>query len=177
MRPSMSSTDIVVDITERGRMFGEEAANPGMMRPWSAVAITNGRMVRVGTDAIQRYFNGPNGQRLSAHLLSVMAERSQNFQDRLGDMTEGSVNERLARLILRLADRLGIADARGTLIPIRLTRNELAGFLGCREETVTRSMSRWARAGMLLTQREGMVLAGEEQLMTEAHPKQHRPAG
>jgi CRP-like cAMP-binding protein len=35
-RPSEGTTDTMVDLVERGRMFGEEALVQGAQRPWTA---------------------------------------------------------------------------------------------------------------------------------------------
>jgi len=167
-RPTKVFTDVVVDLVERGRMFGEEALVRGAERPWTATAISSGRLIKLEGGVARHQLQQPGNQALMEHMFSVMVERSQNFRHRFGDMTEGAVGTRLARIILRLADRVGLTDSRGQFIPIRLTRSELAGFLACREETVIRHMSRWQREGVVLTTREGMVLQDRSSLEYEA---------
>ena len=167
-RPSEGTTDTMVDIVERGRMFGEEALVQGAQRPWTATAISSGRLIKLDGETARHHLQQPDSRALMDHMFGVMVERSQNLRHRFGDITDGAVGVRLARVILRLADRVGLADSRGQFLPIRLTRLELAGFLGCREETVIRHMSRWERAEVLLTTREGMVLQGRHLLEQEA---------
>ena len=79
-------------------------------------------------------------------------------------MIDGSVEMRLARLVLRLADELGIPDARGPFVPYNLSRRDLADMVCCREETIIRILGRWRRAGVLSVQREGMIILKPEHL-------------
>ena len=74
------------------------------------------------------------------------------------ELLDGSVENRLASTLLRLGNQMGISDGRGLFIPVRLTRGELAEFIGCRAETTTRLMTKWKREGIVDTQREGIVI-------------------
>ena len=127
-RPTPAATDVIVDLVERSRIFGEEALVQGAVRPWAATAISGGRMIKLDGAEARARLQEPGKQALMEYMFSVMVERAQNMRHRVGDMTEGTVNSRLARVIIRLADRVGLNDSRGQLIPIRLTRSELAGF-------------------------------------------------
>jgi CRP-like cAMP-binding protein len=68
------------------------------------------------------------------------------------------VESRFASLFLRLADKRGQASEGGWLIPLRLSRQELADLTGTTLETAIRVMSRWRQQGLVTTTRRGFVL-------------------
>ena len=45
-----------------------------------------------------------------------------------------------------LCEEFGCADARGVLLPQRLSRKELVDMVGCRVETLVRLLSAWKAA-------------------------------
>ena len=65
---------------------------------------------------------------------------------------------------------MGIPNGKGVFIPVRLTRGELAELIGCRAETTTRLMTKWKRAGVVDTKREGIVIEDIEALQELATP-------
>jgi CRP-like cAMP-binding protein len=67
-------------------------------------------------------------------------------------------------VLLRIGEQVGLQDARGTFVPVKLSRGDLADMVGCRVETTIRVMTRWQRQGVLETQREGIVLKDVDQL-------------
>jgi CRP/FNR family transcriptional regulator len=92
-----------------------------------------------------------------------------NFTQRLDDIGHGQVENRLARVLLRIGDEVGLKDARGTFVPLRLSRGDLADMVGCRVETTIRVMTRWQREGVVETQREGLVIRDRVLLAEAAH--------
>lgn len=83
----------------------------------------------------------------AAHaFLREVTLRGMNLCQRVEELSRGQVERRIATLLLRLADRLGVAqDGEGTLIPIQLSRQDLADLCGTTVETTIRAMTRLAR--------------------------------
>lgn len=99
-------------------------------RPDAALAITNG---------------------LLAHTRTLRAK--------IAVMCAGSVEHRLAMLLLDLQARFGDEAADGTVVvPVPLSRGDLALCVGATVETVIRMMSRWQKRGVLETHAHGFVL-------------------
>ena len=67
-------------------------------------------------------------------------------------------------LFMMLADRMGRAEASGLLIPLALSRQDLADLTGTTLETSIRIMSRWGKEGLVLTEKEGFVLTDRSAL-------------
>ena len=97
-------------------------------------------------------------------LLGTQVRRNQTFAKDLEDLATLSVEQRLATRLLTIGNSIGLPDARGVFIPLRLTRVELSEMAWCRSETVIRLMTRWQEQGLVCTQREGIILREPEQL-------------
>jgi CRP-like cAMP-binding protein len=91
--------------------------------------------------------------------------QAQLLHETIGVMSAGSVPQRLAALLLALAERFGDELEDGTTaVPVALTRGELSSLVNARTETTIRVLTRWRKEGMLETTKEGFVIRSMEQL-------------
>lgn len=78
------------------------------------------------------------------------------------------VETRFASLFLGLAEKIGeptdLGALRSTLVPLPLSRQELADLTGTTLETAIRVMSRWGKEGMVSTRRDGFLLHDRAEL-------------
>jgi len=79
------------------------------------------------------------------------------------------VPARIASLFLSLAERMGHETPDGTEIPLALSRQEIAGFVGTTVESAIRVMSKWNREGLLTTGHDRFVIPDRERLKAEAN--------
>lgn len=95
-----------------------------------------------------------------AHSLNTsLAALSRALDEKIRIMSAGSVEKRLASLLLHLVDRFGDELESGAhIVPVPLTRAELASLVGATVETLIRTMSRWKKSGIVSTSREGFVI-------------------
>jgi len=91
-------------------------------------------------------------------MLAGMSVRMMELTSRLASLSGVRVEARLARLLTKLAAEIGVASDEGTLIPVRLTRQELADLTGTTVETCIRIMSRWKKTGLVETRDDGFWL-------------------
>lgn len=91
--------------------------------------------------------------------LRAAAQHAGLLLDKIDVLSAGSVEARLAALLLKLNGRFGDDFEDGTnQIPVVLSRRDLASLVATSLETVIRVMSRWEREGVLNTTRRGFVL-------------------
>ena len=150
-----SGTQTILGLCNRGMILGEEAVFSNSTRNTSCTAIAHGKGYRVSKQKIAQALQN---QDIALALLNLSSKRMESILQRMEELLDGSVENRLASTLLRLGNSMGISDGRGIFIPIRLTRGELAEFIGCRAETTTRLMTKWKRDGVVDTQREGIVI-------------------
>jgi len=89
----------------------------------------------------------------------ALLDHTRALRAKITVMSAGSVPQRLATLLLHLAERFGDEHEKGEIgIPLPLSRSALARLVGARPETVIRCLSRWQKEGWLRTTVGGFEL-------------------
>jgi CRP-like cAMP-binding protein len=154
--------DVILEIFGVGDPLGAVAVYEGWPFPASAVALENTTCFTIERSAFFALLEAHPS--LVRGLLLGLTHRLVELTNRLTELTGGRVEPRFARLFLKLAGDLG-QDARGgTFIPMPLSRQELADLTGTTIETAIRIMSRWAKQGSVLTEKDGFVLLDKKAL-------------
>jgi CRP/FNR family cyclic AMP-dependent transcriptional regulator len=90
-------------------------------------------------------------------LMSALAERVMTLSDALEGGASGDAGMRLARSIVRLAERFGVAASPENLrVELTLSQQELAELVGVSRVFANTKLVAWQREGML-THRSGML--------------------
>lgn len=157
----------ILGLLNKGSIVGEEAINTDGVRTSTCTAIVSGKGFRIPQKSITALLQE---KEIALSLIELSNKRLRQTLTRMEELLDGPVEARLASTLLRLGEQLGIFDGRGIFIPIRLTRGELAEFIGCRAETTTRLMTKWKRSNLVDTKREGIVIQNLERLKQIAAP-------
>lgn len=89
---------------------------------------------------------------------SVVVARRATIEQRFGKMLYGGAMARFATLLVELADKFGVRDARGVIINLKLTHRELADMIGTSRETVSFSILDLKKQGLLVVEEKRIVL-------------------
>lgn len=154
--------EVILDLAHRGDVVGEASALPKGQHGYTATAITTGRGIRVPRARVQEALHRTPEATLG--LLELSCQRIQSFTTRMEEVTRGAVPNRLARVLLRMGEEMGLQDSRGVFLPLHLSRNELAELVGCRVETTIRVMTKWQKDQVVETIREGFILRQPDRL-------------
>jgi CRP-like cAMP-binding protein len=149
------SRDIIVEILGPGEPVGAVAAFERRPFPASAIAVEPCVLVSIPEREFFQLLE--SRAEMTRNLLSGLTLRLVMLNKRLADMT-GSVEGRAARLFQTLAERMGEKRPDGILVPLALSRQELADFLGTTLETAIRLMSRWQKESIVLTDKSGFTI-------------------
>jgi len=71
----------------------------------------------------------------------------------LKSIASGRVEERIAKVILELASRIGVRKGDSIVIKVPLTRQDIAQMTGTTVETAIRVMSKWKKKGIINAER------------------------
>ena len=114
-----------------------------------------------------------------AHSLNAsLASLSRALDEKIRIMSAGPVERRLATLLLCMLDRFGDELEGGThIVPVSLTRAELASLIGSTVETLIRTMSRWQKAGTVRTTRDGFSIDDVSLLEAICSPRRNPACG
>ena len=102
---------------------------------------------------------------LSANAIQLFADSVKEFQERFRQMATERVERRLARTLLRLAGQTGKKTPEGVLIDLPLTRQDLAEMTGTTIFTVSRLLTAWENQGLIIADREHIVLRAPHSLV------------
>lgn len=101
---------------------------------------------------------------MAVPVLDAFAARARRLAERLALVSMHGARARLALLLLDLAERFGVRDARGTIVDLRLTHRELAGLLGATRETVSVAIIGLRDAGVVATEARRVVVLDADAL-------------
>ena len=121
-------------------------------------------------------------QFLSAHPGADSAYRraiTQRWSEAASMLYSRSVHsgpQRLAALLVDLAERHGTLGKGGTLITIPLSQEEIASLVGASRATVTRALSDWRHRGLISVNRRHLTITNTTPLHRIARRYPRRPA-
>lgn len=90
-------------------------------------------------------------------LCEVMAEESDRLAQRVA-LCAAAAPVRLAHFLLLLGATAGTREGGAVRVPLRLTREHLAQYIGTTPETVSRTLLTWRESGVLSRERDGFVI-------------------
>lgn len=136
-------------------------------RPYPAAAVltsAEGEVLRVPAEPILASMREKS--EVACTMNRTLVDHTQALQEKIRVMSAGGVAKRLATLILGLADRFGDDLEDGAiLVPVALSRGELACLVGARVETTIRTIRQWEKSGIITTVADGFRLLDRDALM------------
>lgn len=165
-RSNVDGTETVTDILVPGELFGAMGTLGEPEHRQSATALVNSCVLRIGQSDFRGVLAGD--ARVGLRVLDDVADRLARAQADVGETTE-TVAQRVASVLLRLADKLGKdRGADGVLLEVPLSRADLAGLARSTPESVSRVMSRWKRQGIVDSGRRWTAVLDRDALEQEA---------
>lgn len=161
-RMAPDGDELILCVFGAGDPLGVVAVYEGRPFPASATALERSTCLVIDRAAFFALLE--RSPTLVRGLLLGLTRRLVELTGRLGDLTGGRVEQRLARVFLKLAAEIGRPGRTGIVIPIRLTRQELADLTGTTVETAIRIMSRWGKQRLLRTDPDGFVVLDADAL-------------
>lgn len=157
-----SGKDLILEVFGPGDPLGALATYMERPFPASASALEDTTCVLIPRPAFFRLLE--QNPTLVRGLLAGLTVRLVELTNRLAELTGGRIEPRLARLLLKLGAEMGRAERGGLFIPLTLSRQELADMTGTTIETCIRIMSRWGKEQVVLTEKDGFVIANRPAL-------------
>ncbi len=99
---------------------------------------------------------------LRRNISQILASRLQELEERFREIATEKVAKRLALALTRLMKQVGKKTPEG--VEISLSREELAQLTGTTLFTISRILSKWADAGVVIPRREAVLIRDPERL-------------
>lgn len=148
--------DVLLDVAIPGDVVGEVAFTTGASYQHDITCLRFGRVLLIPASAVRARLAANPGLAMALALdLAATVVRLTRLAE---DLSSGAVECRLARVLLRLADRAGEPFPGGTLIPIRLRRGDLAAMAATTLESASRKIAEWQRRRWIVAQPAGYLI-------------------
>lgn len=148
--------EIVLAVKEPGELLGELSAIDGRRRSATATAMEPIDAVVVPPDAFNAFIEGH--PRLAVGLLRALAAQLRETDRRSAERDTGDIAERVARRLVDLAQRFGEHHGADVEITLRLSHEDLAGWVGASREATSRALGRLRADGCVTTARGRITL-------------------
>ena len=176
--PFDTGAQTIVDIFTTDDFFGESALLGTPRHCERAVALDNTTLMSWSSteieDQVQRQ------PRLGVALLQMLVKRGLDYEERLQSFALDKTPERVARSLLRFAERLGIPTEDGSTYVPPLTHQVISEYVGTSREIVTFQMNYLRQKGCLRYSRKGIQVYADalrNHLQSEAAQREGLPRG
>lgn len=130
-----------------GEIFGELCFGEGKPREEMAEAMENALVTQVERQVFEKLVD--RHPPLAWTLMRIANDRRAEVENKVARLIFRDVNSKLADLLLALGKDYGVEDARGTLVAIKITHQEMANLIGSTRETVSLTLSQFKKQGLI----------------------------
>jgi CRP/FNR family cyclic AMP-dependent transcriptional regulator len=143
-------------------VFGDSCMIDGGPRTEMAEAVENALLSEIDRAHFEELMNGfPS---LGIAMTRLMIVRRRELENKVEALVFRDVSSKLAELLVKLAGENGVDDARGTLIALKITHQELANLIGSTRETVSLTLSTFKRKKLIQTEGRKVIISDSEAL-------------
>jgi CRP-like cAMP-binding protein len=107
---------------------------------------------------------GPDAIARMAERVELREARRRELENKVEALVFRDVSSKLAELLVKLAGEYGVDDARGTLVALKITHQELANLIGSTRETVSLTLSQFKRKRLIATEGRKVIISDTEAL-------------
>lgn len=158
---------ITMRIMTPGQTYGGIALlNPQAGYPATAQAVEDSTALAWNTARLRELVE--KDPSISLNVMGLMHGYISELQERQKALVSDRVEQRIARILLKLAAQSGRKIDEGVLIDLPITRQDIAEMCGTTLFTVSRTLNEWERGGLLEIGRERVVIRDPHGLVSIA---------
>ena len=155
--------ETVLAIHQPGDFFGEMALLDGKTAPATVSAMEDCRVATVSGSDFQNYLM--RNEKVVKQIIQVLCSRLRQVWAQVHSLSYSTADARIRGTLLQLSRRHGVPDARGIIIDLKITHQELAGMVGTSRETVSRTLAKLQRDGILQIDGRRIILRDPKALL------------
>ena len=144
--PTESGTELTVEVSGPGDVFGELALLDGRPRSASAETLEDTTAFTLTREEFKAHLAAT--PQLAVALIELLSTRLRHVTEYAESLAHLDVHARLARTLLEMADRYGV-KRNGIEIDLDLTQADLATMVGATRERVNRALAAFRAQGLL----------------------------
>ncbi|HSG00695.1 MAG TPA: Crp/Fnr family transcriptional regulator [Vicinamibacterales bacterium] len=163
-RPCENGREVILDVTSAGDLLCISAVSSFSPACCTSVAFDEGvvAIFLPRRDVLHVVEQSPPA---AAAFVRESTGREARLAMRIAELASGQVEQRVAALLLHLADHESAVRENGHVrIPLHLSRQDLADLCGTTLESAIRTMSRLAREDVVTTAARGFIITDRARL-------------
>jgi len=145
-----SGEEITLSLKYSGDMVGDPSTFPPPFQWSNAVTMTDALLGVIHKKDLEALFL--HHPELAIRFIQWLTVNQRILETKLRDLLIYGKTGALASTLIRLCNTFGRTTERGILIPLKLTNQELANFIGATRESVNRMLSKMKKEKILSTQ-------------------------
>ncbi len=147
LKHSMMGKDIILEVISPGDIFGGVAVLDKKPFPATAQAMEQTTVIRISRQNLLRIME--EYPILKLEIVKYFSDKLRDAHEMLKNIATERVEKRIAALLLKLSEKVGIEEGDYRKIDFPLTRQEIAEMVGTTVETCIRTMSKFQKKGMI----------------------------
>ncbi len=163
LQTTADGKQVIMNLCGPGDGMSIVSALDNAVNPASAEAVKNASAYMWDKTTIKQLMN--TYPIIAINGMEMLASRFHRVQDRYRELATERVEQRVARALLRLAEKDGVETSTGTRIDMLLTRQDIAQMTGTTLFTVSRILSKWEQTGLVHTGRQSVEIALPQQMV------------
>jgi CRP/FNR family transcriptional regulator len=156
--------ETILNIIHPGQAVDELAVVEKSSSPTSGVALEESKVAKIHQCVFLKCIH--EYPELAFQIIRSLGERLRQFTDNIASMANLTVEKRLARLLIRFSNEMGIPDSRGILLNLPVTRTEMAEIIGTSTEVLIREIQKMRKKGWLEVYGKRIVLRDPKSLQS-----------
>ncbi len=162
VKHSDTGKDVILQIFAPGDMFGEVSLFDRKPYPASAQAMEASTILKLSRKDFFLFFG--RHPFVASEMIMDLGRQLKEAHATIKSLAVDRVEQRIANILLKLAEKLGTPGEGGTILNLSITRQDLADMAGTTVETTIRVMSRFTKANIIKTVSGKIVLLDRELL-------------
>jgi CRP/FNR family cyclic AMP-dependent transcriptional regulator len=158
---------VLVGLVGPGEVFGVSSLLPNAIRPFRCDAFTDCTVAIVQTEIFVETTLGIHRELLS-RVLDVTVGRWWMMLVRYANFVGLGLRERLAGALLEVGNKFGVEDARGVLLTLKLTHEDLAELVGASRQRTTVQLKEFENEQALIRDGRRMIIVPHKLLYRSA---------
>jgi CRP-like cAMP-binding protein len=163
MQHTLDGQDVALSIFAPGDMIGLVAVISDEEYPGTCEASDEVTVLAISGSTFYDLMS--HHAPLTMRIIKLLVRRLHEAHDHIRELAVERVERRVARTVLRLANKVGVNTEHGVRIDMTLSRQDLAELCGTTLHTVSRILNDWQRAGLVDVGREQVTVTRPHDLV------------